>query len=100
MNKIKQANYKIELHFYVGKGKWCIRNFEHSTLKGAFYRAREIQRDFNGILYYFYLLELPTYKTKWTYQGLTEDGKYCNRLMLRENNFKAIYPYTSIRQGA
>lgn len=94
-----KGDYRIELSFYA-HGEWHKRIFAHKTLKQAFIKARIIQHNYKGALYYFYLMDYKDYKMRWRYDGETNACKWCNRLMLREGDFKAISGYKSVMQGA
>jgi hypothetical protein len=94
-----KGNYRIELHFYA-HGEWHKRIFAHKTLKGAYIKARIIQHNYNGALYWFTLVDCEQGKIRWLYNGETNACKWCNRLMLRQGDFNAISGYTSIMQGA
>jgi hypothetical protein len=94
-----KGDYRVELSFYA-HGEWHKKVFCKKTLKGAFILARTIQHNYNGALYYFYLIDYKTCKVRWHYNGETHASKWCNRLMLREGQFDGISGYKSIMQGA
>jgi hypothetical protein len=94
-----KGNYRIELSFYA-HGEWHKRIFAHKTLKQAYIKARIIQHNYNGALYWFTLLDYEHYKVRWYYDSETKSSKWYNRLMLREGRFDGIYGYKSIMQGA
>ena len=98
MKILGKGDYSIELSFYINE-KWHKKVFCKKTLKGAYLLARVLQRNYNGLLYYFDLYDHKQGKVRWWYHGETDATKWCDKHFLRLGQFNCITNYKSLARG-